>query len=483
MKARFNRASRAAVTMLLLLLLLTLTQPVTHAFPVPGLPGDNLIVNPWFRSANDRTAPGFDGWTRLYTNGVSWGPSQKESNPSPDIVVSGTCGFKEVYCGTAARWAEQSGVLYPNIDVFMYQVVAADPSQRQLRFFSHYVSHRVERAAVTIFGSNSPDGPWTVLWIPLNHSQPNQVVPENGGQEELWEQTGFLERGIEEGYPYYKIEVQARLPELPNGQIRGAGFKLTGIYFATSQTGDPGSLPATAVPPATATTAVAPEVATAVPTEVTEETGVSAESTPLPPVATTAPVPTSTTASVVEAATEAPQQGVTDLRAEGLSATEISLDWREGGIPQRGVRLERSLNETAGWKFVSIVRPGESSFTDSGLSPDTLYYYRLRVTRDSTSGVVSARTEPPAATPSATTTERNTAEAIASPATEAAQSEDEAADGTQIAQTSPALDPTSTLPSVASEARDWRSSGAVIFGTLLVGAGIMVARRRRQHDP
>ncbi len=130
--------------------LLAVSFKVANAYPVPPLPEDNLIVNPWFRNGN---MPGFSGWSLpLNAEGLTWGPSQKESNPSPDIVVSGTCGGQVVYCGTAARWAEQEKVYYPNIDVFAYQIVSTDPANRKLKFFAHYVSHRVEVGAVNIYG-------------------------------------------------------------------------------------------------------------------------------------------------------------------------------------------------------------------------------------------------------------------------------------------------------------------------------------------
>lgn len=204
----------------------------THAFPVPQLPEDNLIVNPWFRDAATPTTPGFDGWTRLLTNGVTWGPSQKVSNPTPEIIVSGVCGFEQVFCGTAARWAKQDGIVYPNIDVVMYQVVTANPFHHELTFFSHWVSHRVALAEISIYGGNTSGGPWTELWTPLSHSQDVVIKPPGGDMSELWEETGFLHKTLDRGYSHYKVEVRARLPE---GDT--VGFKLTGVYFATEGDG------------------------------------------------------------------------------------------------------------------------------------------------------------------------------------------------------------------------------------------------------
>jgi hypothetical protein len=373
--------------------LLNLARSVAHAYPVPELPVDNLIVNPWFRSASNRTEAGFDGWTRPLTDGVTWGLSHKESNPSPDIVVSGRCGAKEVYCGTAARWAAQSGIVYPDVDVFAYQVVATDPAQRKLNFFTHYVSHRVDVGAVNIYGGNSANGPWTLVWLPLYHSQDRQIVPESGEIQELWEETGFIERTLEQGYPFYKIELQARLPQSPG--IRGVGFKLTGVYFSTEFTDEPGLPPPTPGPPLVTTPAnddgngVTPTETGSLPA-----TAVTSEAAP----GTSAAPPDSGTPTAASVAEDTGNQGLATLAAEALSTTENIITWDTSENNGRGFRLERSSNGTAEWKSIAVVAPGTTEYIDSGLRPDTLYYYRLRLSQADTSNVVSAKTEPLAET-------------------------------------------------------------------------------------
>lgn len=225
--ALIRRRFWALAALFIVLVLSLLQSPIAaHAFQVPQLPSDNLLQNPWFRDPNNPNEPGFHGWTR--NNGVTWGPSQKESNPSPDKLTSADCGNKPDYCGTAARWAEQSGVTYPNITVTMYQVVKANPAHHKLVFFTHWVSHRVDAASVKIYGSNSGGGPWTEIWAPFYHSQDKVIYPPSGNVADLWEVTGFVEKTIPQGFNYYKVEFQARLPE---GD--GVGFKATGVYFAT----------------------------------------------------------------------------------------------------------------------------------------------------------------------------------------------------------------------------------------------------------
>lgn len=223
------------------------------AFHVPAIPSDNLIVNPWFRAANDNTVSALDSWTDA--NGLNryWSSSQKESNPSPDVFPSAVCGSQPTYCGTAARLSEtpgeSGGVGLPGVTARLYQVVSADPSHNQLTFFAHWVSHVIDHAEVNIYGSTGPGGPWTFLWQPFYHEQDSVVQPPPGGDvEDLWEMTGFLSVSIAQGYPYYKVEVEALLPQ----SDKQTGFKITGVYFRTQLDGGPG--PTSSPPPASSRT-------------------------------------------------------------------------------------------------------------------------------------------------------------------------------------------------------------------------------------
>ena len=198
---------------------------VAFAYQVPPLPTGNLIVNPWFRSFTEPTASALDGWTDAAGKDKYWSSSQKESNPSPDIVVSGDCGSKYVYCGTAARLADtpgQSGGLgKPGVDSYLYQIVAADKTLTKLRFFSYWVGHEIDPAEVVIYGANDPQGPWTEVWVPLH------VVLDEAPKPKDWTHTDWLEKVLPQGYSFYKVVIHAKLPK--EGVV---GFKITGIYFA-----------------------------------------------------------------------------------------------------------------------------------------------------------------------------------------------------------------------------------------------------------
>jgi hypothetical protein len=98
------------------------------------------------------------------------------------------------------------------------------------------------------------------------------------------------------------------------------------------------------------------------------------------------------------------------LTVEALSATENVITWSGSSNNGRGFRLERSLSGTSEWDPIAAIGPDTTEYIDSGLRPDTLYFYRLRTSQTDTSNVVSTRTksqietEPPAETPLATPT-------------------------------------------------------------------------------
>ncbi|MDY7094864.1 MAG: DNRLRE domain-containing protein [Acidobacteriota bacterium] len=190
--------------------LLLCTAPLA-AEPAPALAGDNLITNPWFRSAGDPTDAGLDGWSQPQN---IWGTSQKLSNPTPDGVT-----------GTAARFAAGSGdgQDHSGEDAYLSTVVVSDPALRTLRFQTWVVSLFLEEATVTVYGGSGAQGPWTQVW------QPWATTTSGNG---VWEQLPLVETEIATGYPYYRIELHGRYQA-----GRNQGVKYTGVYFATSASG------------------------------------------------------------------------------------------------------------------------------------------------------------------------------------------------------------------------------------------------------
>jgi hypothetical protein len=225
-----NRLSRSRL-FVLLLGLLVLWGSGTAVFAqtvVEPLPENNLLQNPWFREGS---RPSLAGWTDQAGSNVIWSTSQKQDNPTSDQVL-----------GTSARLAfgsgQGGGTGQAGVDASLYQVVAADPAHTHLQFKTHWVTMWIDRAAVTIYGGNSADGPWTAVWTPLDINQ----ATSSGG---LWTQTELLDITIAQGFPFYKVELFGRYPD-----GRQQGVKYTGVYFAADR--NVGAVPEVVAPEPTA---------------------------------------------------------------------------------------------------------------------------------------------------------------------------------------------------------------------------------------
>ncbi|NLX90404.1 MAG: hypothetical protein GXZ07_02240 [Firmicutes bacterium] len=66
-----------------------------------------------------------------------------------------------------------------------------------------------------------------------------------------------------------------------------------------------------------------------------------------------------------------------DLAAEAVSRSQITLSWKDNSDNETGFKIER---RTSGGSYVQIATLGANkrSYTDTGLSPNTSYYYRVR---------------------------------------------------------------------------------------------------------
>lgn len=72
-----------------------------------------------------------------------------------------------------------------------------------------------------------------------------------------------------------------------------------------------------------------------------------------------------------------------DLIATAISSSEINLVWTDNAEDEVEFQLERSdISDSSG--FVNIDSPAANteSFSDSGLTPDTQYWYRIRATNE-----------------------------------------------------------------------------------------------------
>ena len=75
----------------------------------------------------------------------------------------------------------------------------------------------------------------------------------------------------------------------------------------------------------------------------------------------------------VSAAPAAPD----NLSATALSSTLIRLQWVDNATDEDGFEIERSVNGAA-FALIATVPADRLDFTDSGLSRNTRYYYRVR---------------------------------------------------------------------------------------------------------
>jgi len=85
----------------------------------------------------------------------------------------------------------------------------------------------------------------------------------------------------------------------------------------------------------------------------------------------------------------------TALTATAISSTEIDLAWTDNADNETGYRIETSANGTSGWSTVANIAANSVSYSVTGLTVDTLYYYRVFAVNgagDSTASNVASAT-------------------------------------------------------------------------------------------
>jgi len=97
-------------------------------------------------------------------------------------------------------------------------------------------------------------------------------------------------------------------------------------------------------------------------------------------------------------ATSTPPDGApSNLSATAFSSSQIDLSWTNNATNATGVKIERSLDGTT-FTQVNTVNRSASTYSDKGLTPSTVYFYRVRATNQvgdsATSNIASARTKP-----------------------------------------------------------------------------------------
>jgi hypothetical protein len=72
-----------------------------------------------------------------------------------------------------------------------------------------------------------------------------------------------------------------------------------------------------------------------------------------------------------------PPQAPDALNAQAVSESRIDLTWNDNSADESGFALERSPDGTA-WSPIATLAADATAYSDTGLAPSTLYYYRLR---------------------------------------------------------------------------------------------------------
>ena len=72
-----------------------------------------------------------------------------------------------------------------------------------------------------------------------------------------------------------------------------------------------------------------------------------------------------------------PPDAPTDLEAQGISPNEIRLTWKDNSDNEKGFKIERKTDSTD-WNEIKTVGANVIEYTDTELTPNTKYYYRVK---------------------------------------------------------------------------------------------------------
>jgi hypothetical protein len=103
--------------------------------------------------------------------------------------------------------------------------------------------------------------------------------------------------------------------------------------------------------------------------------------------------------AVVELTVVAPPAAPTSLGAAPASSTEIDLSWADNATDETRVEIERSTDGGSTYDALTVLGADATSFTDTGLAPNTAYSYRVRAANEA--GASAYSNEASATTPKA----------------------------------------------------------------------------------
>src|SRR5512135_2631018 len=77
--------------------------------------------------------------------------------------------------------------------------------------------------------------------------------------------------------------------------------------------------------------------------------------------------------SAAYAAVSAP----TSLTASAVSSSQINLSWTDNAKNEKGFKIERAASATGPWSQIATAGAGVTTYSNTGLSSSTTYYYRV----------------------------------------------------------------------------------------------------------
>lgn len=77
-------------------------------------------------------------------------------------------------------------------------------------------------------------------------------------------------------------------------------------------------------------------------------------------------------------ATLTPPTAPSNPAAATPTTTSIVVTWDDNSSNEAGFRIERSLTPSTGFSVIQVVGPNVETYTDTGLTPGTTYYYRVQ---------------------------------------------------------------------------------------------------------
>lgn len=91
-----------------------------------------------------------------------------------------------------------------------------------------------------------------------------------------------------------------------------------------------------------------------------------------------------------------------NLAASASSASQINLTWQDASNNETGFRVDRRTGSNGTWSQVATLGANLSSYSSTGLSPGTAYYYRVVAFNNSGSAMPSNEASATTASPNAT---------------------------------------------------------------------------------